>query len=102
MSTLPTVELIAFPGAPNLPIFAALEQGLFEKAAQSVGFERDRGIADSCSRTIARSGQHAPQFAGPPFEETGDGTHAYLSPCLRSLKFSALAWSTGDNQELAP
>ena len=27
-----TVELIAFPGAPNLPIFAALEQGLFEKA----------------------------------------------------------------------
>ena len=27
-----TVELIAFPGAPNLPIFAALEQGLFENA----------------------------------------------------------------------
>jgi ABC-type nitrate/sulfonate/bicarbonate transport system substrate-binding protein len=27
-----TVELIAFPGAQNLPIFAALEQGLFEKA----------------------------------------------------------------------
>lgn len=29
---MPTVELIAFPGAQNLPIFAALEQGLFEKA----------------------------------------------------------------------
>lgn len=27
-----TVELIAFPGAPNLPIFAAEQQGLFEKA----------------------------------------------------------------------
>jgi ABC-type nitrate/sulfonate/bicarbonate transport system substrate-binding protein len=27
-----TVDLICFPGAPNLPIFAALEQGLFEKA----------------------------------------------------------------------
>ena len=27
-----TVELICFPGAPNLPIFAALEQGLFEAA----------------------------------------------------------------------
>ncbi len=27
-----TVELIAFPGAQNLPIFAALEQGLFEQA----------------------------------------------------------------------
>lgn len=26
------VNLIAFPGAPNLPIFAALEQGLFEEA----------------------------------------------------------------------
>lgn len=26
-----TVELIAFPGAPNLPIFAAEQQGLFEK-----------------------------------------------------------------------
>ena len=33
-------------------------------------------------------------------EETRVG--AYLSPCLRSLKFSAIAWSTGDNQELAP
>ena len=32
-----------------------------------------------------------------------EGEHAaYLSPCLRSLKFSAIAWSTGDNQELAP
>ena len=29
---MPTVELIAFPGAQNLPIFAALDQGLFEKA----------------------------------------------------------------------
>jgi ABC-type nitrate/sulfonate/bicarbonate transport system substrate-binding protein len=29
---MPTVELIAFPGAQNLPIFAALEQGLFAKA----------------------------------------------------------------------
>ncbi len=29
---MPTVELIAFPGAQNLPIFAALEQGLFDKA----------------------------------------------------------------------
>lgn len=27
-----TVELIAFPGAQNLPIFAALKQGLFDKA----------------------------------------------------------------------
>ena len=27
---------------------------------------------------------------------------AYLSPCLRSLKFSAIVWSTGDNQVLAP
>ena len=32
MSAKPTVELIAFPGAQNLPIFAALEQGLFDKA----------------------------------------------------------------------
>ena len=30
------------------------------------------------------------------------GNYAYLSPCLRSLKFSAIVWSTGDNQELAP
>ena len=35
----------------------------------------------------------------------GVGQHTretYLSPCLRSLKFSAIVWSTGDNQELAP
>jgi ABC-type nitrate/sulfonate/bicarbonate transport system substrate-binding protein len=30
VSALPTIELICFPGAPNLPIFAAEEQGLFE------------------------------------------------------------------------
>jgi ABC-type nitrate/sulfonate/bicarbonate transport system substrate-binding protein len=31
-SDLKAIELIAFPGAPNLPIFVAQEQGLFEKA----------------------------------------------------------------------
>lgn len=31
-----TVELIAFPGAPNLPIFAAQEKGLFEAAGVHV------------------------------------------------------------------
>jgi ABC-type nitrate/sulfonate/bicarbonate transport system substrate-binding protein len=31
-----TVELIAFPGAPNLPIFAAQERGLFEAAGVRV------------------------------------------------------------------
>lgn len=31
-----TLELIAFPGAPNLPIFAAEQQGLFEKAGIKV------------------------------------------------------------------
>lgn len=30
MSDLRTIELIAFPGAPNLPIFAAEQQGWFE------------------------------------------------------------------------
>ena len=33
---MPTVELIAFPGAQNLPVFAALEQGLFDKAGISL------------------------------------------------------------------
>jgi ABC-type nitrate/sulfonate/bicarbonate transport system substrate-binding protein len=32
VSTPPTVELIAFPGAPNLPIFAALEKGWFSES----------------------------------------------------------------------
>lgn len=31
-----TVELIAFPGAPNLPIYAAIDHGLFEKAGLAV------------------------------------------------------------------
>lgn len=31
-----TIELIAFPGAPNLPIFAAQEKGFFEKAGVRV------------------------------------------------------------------
>ena len=32
MTAMSTVELIAFPGAQNLPIFAAFAQGLFDKA----------------------------------------------------------------------
>ena len=30
------IELICFPGAPNLPIFAAIEQGMFERAGVAV------------------------------------------------------------------
>ena len=33
------VRLIAFPGAPNLPIFAALEQGYFEQAGVDLQME---------------------------------------------------------------
>src|SRR4029453_2772424 len=33
---LQNIELIAFPGAPNLPIFVAQERGLFERAGVKV------------------------------------------------------------------
>ncbi len=37
--TAATLELIAFPGAPNLPIFAAIERGYFEDAGVLVTLE---------------------------------------------------------------
>src|SRR5882762_1407361 len=36
MTSLKAVELICFPGAPNLPIFVAQEQGLFEQAGVKI------------------------------------------------------------------
>ncbi|MDH5748466.1 MAG: ABC transporter substrate-binding protein [Rhodospirillales bacterium] len=36
MPSLTPIELIAFPGAPNLPIFAAKELGFFEKAGVEI------------------------------------------------------------------
>ena len=55
------------------------------------------GIALAIGAAIASTGALAD---GMPAH--GKMSAAYLSPCLRSLKFSAIAWSTGDNQELAP
>lgn len=37
--TLAGLRLIAFPGAPNLPIFAGLEHGFFERAGMALDFE---------------------------------------------------------------
>jgi ABC-type nitrate/sulfonate/bicarbonate transport system substrate-binding protein len=37
--SLQTLRLIAFPGAPNLPIFAAIEQGDFEREGLAVELE---------------------------------------------------------------
>ena len=36
MSETKAIELICFPGAPSLPIFAAQEKGFFEKAGVAV------------------------------------------------------------------
>lgn len=36
MNTLADVKIIAFPGAPNLPVFAALEQGYFAQEGLNV------------------------------------------------------------------
>ena len=35
-SQLPTIRVIAFPGAPNLPIFAAIAQGFFAEEGVKV------------------------------------------------------------------
>ena len=34
-----TLRIIAFPGAPNLPVFAAIEEGFFEDQGLSVEIE---------------------------------------------------------------
>ena len=65
-----TVELFAFPGAQNLPIFAALEQGLFEKA----------GITLNMS-TTPNSAYQAENLANGKFQVAGtafDNVVAYV------------------------
>jgi ABC-type nitrate/sulfonate/bicarbonate transport system substrate-binding protein len=65
-----SVELIAFPGAQNLPIFAGLEQGLFEKA----------GI-DLIMTTTPNSAYQAEHLANGKFQIAGtafDNVVAYV------------------------
>lgn len=77
-----TVELIAFPGAPNLPIFAALEQGLFEQAGITLNITTTPNSAYQAENLAAAKfhiagtafdnvvayveGQGAVQFPTPP------------------------------------
>lgn len=67
---MPTVELIAFPGAQNLPIFAALEQGLFEQAGITLNMT-----------TTPNSAYQAENLAGGRFHIAGtafDNVVAYV------------------------
>jgi ABC-type nitrate/sulfonate/bicarbonate transport system substrate-binding protein len=47
------IELIAFPGAPNLPIFVAQEQGLFERAGVRVNMTTTPNSAYQAENLIA-------------------------------------------------
>ncbi len=76
------VRLIAFPGAPNLPIFAGLEHGFFEDAGLALDFETTPSSKLQIERLVAgnydiaatafdnvvayREGQGAVEFATPP------------------------------------
>ncbi len=82
LDQLAPLKLIAFPGAPNLPIFAALEHGDFERAGISVElettpsskFQIESLVADrydiaatAFDNVVAYcEGQGAVEFATPP------------------------------------
>jgi ABC-type nitrate/sulfonate/bicarbonate transport system substrate-binding protein len=81
-TSIPAVKLIAFPGAPNLPIFAALEQGAFERAGVKLDLETTPNSSYQAEALAAgkfdiagtafdnvvayREGQGAVAFAEPP------------------------------------
>ncbi|NIW24554.1 MAG: ABC transporter substrate-binding protein, partial [Gammaproteobacteria bacterium] len=76
------MKLIAFPGAPNLPIFAGLEHGFFESAGIELEFETTPSSKLQIERLVAgdfdiaatafdnvvayREGQGAVEFPTPP------------------------------------
>ena len=76
------MKLIAFPGAPNLPIFAALEHGFFDAAGLTLEFETTPSSKLQIERLVAgdfdiaatafdnvvayREGQGAVEFPTPP------------------------------------
>ena len=81
MSTLTPLKIIAFPGAPNLPVYAALEQGLFAALGLDVtlqttpssvfqiqalhGGEFDLAFTAFDNVVAYREGQGAAQLEGP-------------------------------------
>ena len=58
----PTIDLICFPGAPNLPIFAALKKGWFDEAGVSVNMN-----------TTPNSAFQAENLAAGKFQIAGTG-----------------------------
>ncbi len=47
------LKLIAFPGAPNLPIFAALEHGFFDEVGLALDFETTPSSKQQIERLVA-------------------------------------------------
>src|SRR5918912_2786675 len=58
------IELIAFPGAPNLPIFAAQEKGWFEEAGVRVNLTTTPNSAYQAENLVAGKFQ----IAGTAFD----------------------------------
>ena len=50
MSAAESVDVIAFPGAPNLPIFAALQHGMFDRRGIDVSLELTRSSIAQAER----------------------------------------------------
>jgi ABC-type nitrate/sulfonate/bicarbonate transport system substrate-binding protein len=50
----PTIELICFPGAPNLPIFVAREKGFFEQAGVAINLTTTPSSAYQAETLVSR------------------------------------------------
>ena len=59
-----TIELIAFPGAPNLPIFVAQDKGFFEAAGMRVNLTTTPNSAYQAENLVAGRFQIACGVAG--------------------------------------
>ncbi|HEY5623599.1 MAG TPA: ABC transporter substrate-binding protein [Gammaproteobacteria bacterium] len=103
------IRLIAFPGAPNLPLFTAIEKGFFEEAGVNVELETTPSSSYQIESLVAgrydlaatafdnvvayRDGQGAVEFASPP------DLFAFLGATRLELSF-VVAPEVGDYEDV--
>ena len=82
-----TLSVIAFPGAPNLPVFAAMEQGLFAEAGLDIRFE----TTPSSVHQFAQFGTGAFDIAFTAFDTAG--TTPFANRAAGELRAAGVAAS---------
>ena len=86
----PTIDLICFPGAPNLPIFAALKKGWFDEAGVSVNMNTTPNSAFQAENLAAGKFQ----IAGTAFDNVVAYQEGQGAVALKDTDFFAFMGAT--------